>query len=113
VLAIRTHLTRTGRTWIDPDRIRTRPAAVLASILRQLDPEADNPALAPDLDDQADALEPCGRPDCDGHGWIELPSAHSSDGVLAPCPDCPPSIRTWRPRPDDVLAGGYNSEPLF
>ncbi|WP_460446324.1 hypothetical protein [Angustibacter aerolatus] len=34
-----------------------------------------------------DARTACSRPDCDGHGWLDV------DGPATPCPDCPPTAR--------------------
>jgi len=52
-------------TALTDDRIRTRPAVVLAAFLRELDAHDDHPRLA--------VVEPaelrCGRDECD-HGWI-------------------------------------------
>jgi len=52
-------------TSVDPERIRTRPAILLAYWLRQIDLETDHPRLH--------HLEPqdlrCHRPECD-HGWV-------------------------------------------
>lgn len=62
------------------DAIRTRPAIVLAAILRELDPYADHPRLM-------DLEGPCERPDCDGHGWITTPRG------VAKCPECPSYLR--------------------
>lgn len=36
--------------------------------------------------------EPCGRPECDGFGWLR---GHEAK----PCPVCPPSVRTCRDEP--------------
>lgn len=101
------------RRSIDPaqltaDRIRSRPAVVLARLLGQLDVQADHPRM----DAFADAtwtpapvvVQPCGHPDCDGHGWINLVA-----GAAVKCPRCPPQIRAWD-APDDDNGQG---EPLF
>jgi hypothetical protein len=113
--AIGAQLRRAGRTWIDPEQITTRPAAVLAGILRQLDEHADNPAHADqwaDVDPAAAAieLEPCGGRDCDGHGWITPP--RGSTDPVRPCPECPPAVRSARHRPGDWSAGD-GAEPPF
>jgi hypothetical protein len=103
--AIDTHTLRTGRGEITPERIRTRPAVLLASILRQLDAQGDHPGLAQTFD--ATPPIPCGRADCDGHGWIELPNRS-----VGKCPECPASIRSWLP--DDDMAGiDIDDEPAF
>jgi hypothetical protein len=75
---------------IDPGRIRTRKAAVLAHLVRQIDPYSDHP-------NAGGPLRPCGHPDCDGTGWrtgatvvergVEYTSVHR-------CPDCPPELRS-------------------
>lgn len=64
------------------ETIVTRPAVVLAGLLRHVDEVADHP------DAPAFAPEPCGRQDCDGHGWITIDA-----NTVAPCPDCPRGLR--------------------
>jgi len=103
--AINTHTLRTGRGDIREERIRTRPAVLLASILREIDVAGDNPGLATTFDPAPPV--PCERPDCDGHGWIEL-----QDGAVAKCPDCPAPIRSWRPDDEPPLLD-EDSEPPF
>ncbi|MGL4745040.1 MAG: hypothetical protein ACRCYX_12580 [Dermatophilaceae bacterium] len=44
-------------------------------------------------------LQPCNRPDCDGHGWIPTTDGHT----ITRCPDCPPGIRAQEPTPDELL----------
>ncbi len=103
--AINTHTLRTCRGAIAPERIRTRPAVLLASILRQLDVLGDHPGLAKTF--ATTPPIPCGRADCDGHGWIEQP-----DGSVGKCPDCPASIRSWRPD-DEMVGADLDGEPPF
>ncbi|MFZ2502682.1 MAG: hypothetical protein WAW88_08440 [Nocardioides sp.] len=101
-LALEDLTLRSGRGAIHAERIQTRPAAVLAGLLRQLDPQVDHPSLAAIPD--TTPPQPCGGPTCDGHGWIEL-----DDGRVAKCPHCPPAIRSWR-----TIAGGpVADEPPF
>lgn len=95
-------LTRNGHGTVRTDLIRTRPAVLLAALLRQLDPETDHPGLA-FLDDPAPPV-PCGRPGCDEHGWITL-----ENGLVAKCPTCPPGIR----RHVDAEPGDELDEPAF
>lgn len=39
-------------------------------------------------------LQACGRPGCDGHGWLLAEPDHVTGQVVAAkCPDCPPRIR--------------------
>lgn len=102
--AIDNHTLRTGRGPVQPIRIRTRPAVLLAAILRELDPQADHPR-SPISSAIEYPPQPCRRSDCDGHGWIELDN-HS----VAKCPDCPPSIRSWRP---DLEQTNDDGEPPF
>lgn len=102
---IGTHTLQTGRGEIREERIRTRPAVLLASILRGIDVEGDNPGLAGSFDPAPPV--PCDRPDCDGHGWIEL-----EDGKVAKCPACPASIRSWR-SDDELLSLDEDGEPPF
>lgn len=97
-------LLRNDRGTIRPERIRTRPAVLLAALLRQLDPQADHPSLL--VLEAPRALEACGRVDCDGHGWITI-----DGGYVARCPDCPPGIRS---RVDEDLVDELDQdEPAF
>jgi hypothetical protein len=89
------HNARLGRARMTREDCRY-PLAWFAAMLRELDVDADHPraqAAFPTTSTSAGdlALEPCSRPDCDGHGWNEL----EVDGrtVLTQCPDCPPEIR--------------------
>lgn len=66
---------------VDPDRLATRPAVLLASMLRDLDPEADHPRLVA----FPAAPQPCGA--CD-HGWITVDEA---TGAVRKCPRCGPA----------------------
>lgn len=81
---------------ITTDRITTRPAVILAAVLRDLDPIHDHPSLhdGPLVPLGVMAAEPCGRPDCDGHGWLRG-EVETTAGYLAvkPCPHCPPAVR--------------------
>lgn len=105
--AITTHTIRTGRGHISADAIRTRPAALLASILRELDVEADHPGLDPFAPaPPTAAAEPCGGTDCDGYGWLQL-----DDGRVRACPDCSPTVRTTGELP--ALRLDENGEPPF
>lgn len=100
------------------DRIRTRPAVVLARLLERLDAEADHPsARAFPTDAEVAALKPCRRMDCDGHGWLSITDGRGRE-VAARCPDCPPALRaiaSWARHdlPDvDGAAGGPLRGPL-
>ena len=98
VAAIEDHTSRRGAGPIRSQAIRTRPAALLAAILRHLDPDTDHPALLENpfgdpTPPAASRPDPCGADNCD-HGWI----THTRpDGrpTLTPCPTCPPTVRTW------------------
>lgn len=85
--------TRLGRPTITADKIKTRPAVVLAAKLRDLDPEIDHPGLhvGPLV---ATIPVACGHPSCDGHGWLRG-EVETTAGYLAvkPCPHCPPAVR--------------------
>ncbi|MDE9364007.1 hypothetical protein PZ938_00160 [Luteipulveratus sp. YIM 133132] len=99
------------------DRIRTRPAVVLADLLHDLDPVADHPRST-NMTEPATAPAPhrCDRADCqdgwlglvlvdqDGHQLIVWP-----DDRAVPCPDCSPAVRAHRP--DEEAAG--DDEPRF
>lgn len=105
--AITTHTIRTGRGHITADSIRSRPAALLASILRELDVDADHPSLGPFTPAPPQpAPEPCGHAGCDDHGWVQL-----DDGRVRPCPHCPPAVRTSGELPPVRLSD--NGEPPF
>lgn len=85
------------------EKIATRPAVVLAGLLRHLDEVADHP------DAPAFAHEPCGRPDCDGHGWITIDAT-----TVAPCPDCPRGLRGQNLDELDAAGGeDLDHEPPF
>jgi hypothetical protein len=118
--AIAGHTARVGAGPIRPETIRTRPAALLAAILRRLDPDTDHPALAEDPFGPTPAAtasgtvrpDPCGAPDCD-HGWI---SAARPDGRVGqtPCPTCPPGVRAWTPTAEDGAAAAWDPlDPPF
>lgn len=64
--------------------IRTRPAIVLASILRQLDTDTDQPSKY-----DPEVVMPCNHPDCDGHGWRSTWDEQGNESVHR-CPTCPP-----------------------
>lgn len=81
------------------DRIATRPAVVLAGLLRQLDVEADHPTAAAF---PTEPPKPCRRPDCD-HGWITLRDGRGRE-VVAKCRTCPSGVRTNHE---------HNDEPEF
>jgi hypothetical protein len=118
--AIAGHTARVGAGPIRPQTIRTRPAALLAAILRRLDPDLDHPGLGedpfappaatgPTSTTPAAAPDPCGAPGCD-HGWIPAVRPDGHPG-LAPCPTCPPGVRSWAPpaadgRPDTAAGAG-------
>ena len=76
-------------TALTEDRILTRPAVVLAGLLRDLDVEADHPTAAAF---PAEPPKPCRRPDCD-HGWITLRDGRGRE-VVAKCRTCPPGVRS-------------------
>lgn len=81
---------RRGHTAaLTEDRIITRPAVVLAGLLRELDPDADHPSAAAF---PTEPPTPCRRPDCD-HGWITLRDGRGRE-VIAKCRTCPPGVRS-------------------
>lgn len=84
------------------EQIATRPAVVLAGLLRHLDEVSDHP------DAPAFTLEPCGRPGCDGHGWLTIDA-----NTVAPCPDCPPALRGLQVDQDDEQVDEWGEEPPF
>lgn len=89
-LALQDTTLRTGRGVITADRIRTRPAALAAYLLRSVDEVIDNPQLAV----FESTTTSCDREDCD-HGWVTV------SGGVAKCPDCSPSARANRTESDE------------
>ena len=77
---------------ITADRITTRPAVVLAAILRDLDPLLDHPSLT-DGPLVPLPVVACGHPSCDGHGWLRGLVHVDGYDVAFKCPRCPASIR--------------------
>ncbi|MBO1768226.1 hypothetical protein [Allobranchiibius sp. GilTou38] len=101
------------RGWRSPlaDRsVRTRPAALFAAMLRELDEQADHPTAAFTIAAPFPvAGGTCGRPGCDG--WIEVLDAHGRLDGARPCPD--PAHRRQH-KVDQVEADGWNvEEPPF
>lgn len=104
---------------LPPEKIRTRPAALLAALLRDLDPDTDRPmtehdpwATTPPPEQDvtpppAVRPEPCARTDCDGHGWIPH-LAPTGDLIVTKCPDCPPALRAG-----EIDVPSDDDEPLF
>lgn len=82
---------RVGVLGIFAEEIRTRPAALLAALLRRLDPERDHPGHRRPLIPP----KPCGLPGCDGHGWIDTTvTVRGHDyRTVRTCPHCPPEVR--------------------
>jgi hypothetical protein len=105
VLALADLAKRRGQiTPLTADRIVTRPAVVLAGLLRHLDVEADHPSHTPFVDPAT--LKPCHRADCDGHGWLTISDGRGRN-IAAKCPDCPPGIRAH------IVDDGLDDEPPF
>lgn len=100
--AIATHALHAGHGAIDSASIRTRPAALLAFILRELDEMADHPGLADSF--SSTALVACSDAECD-QGWLE-----PVPGQVAPCPTCPPEIRS---APEVVVDTEDGDDPPF
>lgn len=90
---------RTGQGVIFEADIRTRPAALLAHLLTDIDPWADHPRL-PDLE------VACTYPGCDGHGWINETDEHGY-AFARPCPQCPPWRRASHTSTEE---DGWNAE---
>lgn len=83
---------RLGRGTLSADRIKTRPAVVLAAKLRELDPVTDHPGLS---HGPLVALPPvsCGHPACDGRGWLRELVDVSGYSTALKCPRCHPNLR--------------------
>lgn len=102
---------RRGHGSIRTDRIRTRPAVLLAALLRDLDEVTNHPDLHTPT--PAEQLR-CNRDDCD-HGWIvtdpKKQLIHELLGTdpspVTRCPDCRPGA--WTPDPEDA-AGKLDDE---
>ena len=90
--AIKTRDRRSGRPSITADRIVTVPAAVLAAVLRDLDPVVDQPALGdgPLVPRSAPRRHECADPDCDGNGWLRTLVTSDGYDVAVRCPRCTP-----------------------
>ncbi|WP_454226098.1 hypothetical protein [Propioniciclava flava] len=73
-------------------RITTRPAAVLAAALRDVDPTLDHPTLT--NGPLIPVLTSCGHPSCDGHGWLHDLIEINGHSFARKCPRCPDTIRT-------------------
>lgn len=106
------HNARLGRAPMTREDCR-RPIAWLAAMLRELDVDADHPRIQSAFAKAPvshRSLDPCRRPDCDRHGWIEV----EVDGrtVLTQCPDCPPNIRTCRDDVAGVELDEYGTPPF-
>ncbi|MDN5795474.1 MAG: hypothetical protein L0H79_06940 [Intrasporangium sp.] len=105
--ALRRGITRQLR----PERIATRPAVVLAGLLRVMDEVADHPDAPPFGPHPAGPItgpEPCTRADCDGHGWIQLEA-----GTVVKCPACSPATRSAPLDDRDEWQAGDDDEPPF
>ena len=79
------------------------PWGLLKTLLANVDPIAEihlhGPAdLSPD---------PCGKPECDGYGWINTPAG------AAKCPHCPPAVRNISAHGDWHNTGQASDEPPF
>jgi hypothetical protein len=112
VEAIGQNNARLGRAPMTREDCRY-PLAWFAAMLRELDVDADHPRLQVAFTKASAShrvLDPCRRPDCDRHGWIEL----EVDGrtVAARCPDCPPSIRRCRDDVDVVDLDEHGAPPF-
>jgi len=115
-VALLTEVDRLGIITWEPAR---SPWALVKVLLSRIDPAADVP-LGVGINDQAHTPasrptrpEPCGGPDCDGCGWINLVDERGY-ATARPCPDCAPSVRsTWV---DELPAGAgvdENGDPPF
>lgn len=81
-----------------------RPAALLAKLLRELDPVVDHPsAPAFPVEHQVNGHV------CDGAGWITLLDDRGRATAAVPCPACPPIARAGHV--DESSAG--RGEPAF
>lgn len=67
------------------------PYGLLKSLLEAIGADAAAYFAAHTLTPPPPAPEPCGREDCDGHGWLSVVVDDVEHAV--PCPTCPPAIR--------------------
>ncbi len=114
-LALEDLILRRDRGPIRTDRIRTRPAVLLAALLREINEHTDHPEIH-----SPTPLEHlrCNRPDCD-HGWI--PADHRQELIhqllgtgpapVRRCPDCQPGA--WPIQEDVGGAWHLDEEPPF
>ncbi len=84
-------------TWQPP----RSPYGLFKTLLQRIDPHADvhlgtGPAYPNAAPSPGTRVEPCGRPECDGHGWITHHDHTGRATSAAPCPHCPPAARTAR-----------------
>ncbi|GAB3582980.1 hypothetical protein GCM10027579_13390 [Calidifontibacter terrae] len=96
VIALRGSAGRRGQNFdeLTLDRIRTRPAALLAGLLRDLDVVADHPRQL--------ELEEAAIPehDCD-HGWITVRDAEGREAGLTRCAGGPACARAHARRAEE------------
>lgn len=93
--------------WPSSSQMIREPGAWVWWLTQHMVP--DEPPVEPGHSPAAPPwLQPCGRPGCDGHGWLVAEPDATGRVVAAKCPDCPPRIREATPvqieQRDDALA---------
>jgi hypothetical protein len=104
---------------LNPARIWSTPAALLASLVRYIDPVRDHPRLST-------LGQPCLKPGCSGDGWQLSQTTlnnitYTQTSRTRPCPTCPPQpfIRaliqqqTNQPQPPTVTSPNHWLNQLF
>jgi len=115
-VALLTEADRLGIITWEPAR---SPWALLKVLLSRIDPVADvHLGVGVAVDEHAPPgrpprPEPCGGPDCDGYGWINLVDERGY-AAARPCPDCAPNVRsTWVDELAAEAGVDENGEPPF
>lgn len=88
--------------WVMPTVVRSA-GGMVHHWTTLLDPDTDRPAV----DGVPVRAVPCGAPGCDT-GWVEVPHPVTGQPAAAPCPSCPPIVRTgaWAAETDRLADEG-------
>lgn len=92
---------------VSPWESARSPFGLLKTLLRGVgvipDVDAAVYGVIPQAQPATPPAEPCGRPECDGYGWINTVT-DAGHNIARPCPHCPPLVRAGRQT--------YQHEPL-